>query len=127
MELIEKGLAELNFDPNKDIIFLCRGNIFDIARNELRQRNYVIKDAVIDGELQDRVEQAYLDHLKTLGVDVEREKITIESGKDRYFKLFEWVSRDFYKRRKLVKSGFKKWQTKWSKISERKYHQKYKR
>lgn len=117
-ELIMNTLNELEFNQNKDTIFICSGNIFVDAKKMLKDKGYKFTETKIEGVLQQKVEQAYLDYLKTLGVNV---NVTIESGKDRYFQLFNWVIEDFPNRRKFVKTGFTMWQKKWEQIAQERY------
>jgi hypothetical protein len=99
---------------------MCTGNIFDATRKMFKDRNIRCVDTKIEGPLQTKVEQALLDHLKIIGVT--NPNITIESGKERFFQLFHWVSKDFHKRQKYVKSGFAKWEQKWEAICLDEYH-----
>ncbi|MHA1729976.1 MAG: hypothetical protein ACTSWY_14800 [Promethearchaeota archaeon] len=119
MELIENGLKELEFNPETDLIHICSGNIFDLTRQMFKNKKFDFKNVKIIGVLQDRVERQFLEHLKKIGV--KSKMITIESGKKRYFQLFNWVAWDFPRRRKYVKSGFRKWQSKWEKICSEQY------
>ena len=118
-ELISETLLELGFNPSVDEIHMCTGNIFDDTRKMLKDRGIRCMDTKIEGILQTKVEQAYLDHLKVIGVNA---NITIESGKERFFQLFHWVAKDFHKRQKYVKSGFQKWEQKWEGICLDEYH-----
>jgi hypothetical protein len=118
VEIIENVLSELKFNQKSDLIHICSGNIFNLTRDMFKEKKIQFKDMKIEGKLQDAVEQALLDHLKSIGVN---SKITIESGKKRFFQLFNWVSNNFPKRRKLVKSGFKSWGKKWESVCIEKY------
>lgn len=120
-ELIINTLNELGFNPKNDTIFICTGNIFVDAKKLLKDKGYKYTETKIEGVLQQKVEQAYLDYLKTLGVNV---NITIESGKDRYFQLFNWLVEDYPNRRKYVKTGFNMWQKKWEQIALERYQKK---
>ena len=111
VELVKEGLKELNFNKETDKIELCRGNIFDRVRDYFDEEEIKYEPAIIDGKLQDAVEGKLVDHLRELGV--RSKKLTIKAGAKRYWVLFNWLSYDFYKREKYVKSGFKKWKTVW--------------
>ena len=111
VELVKEGLKELNFNKETEKIELCRGNIFDRVRDYFDEEEIKYESAIIDGKLQDAVEGKLIEHLRELGV---RSKgLTIKAGAKRYWVLFNWLSYDFYKREKYVKSGFKKWKTVW--------------
>jgi hypothetical protein len=111
VELVKEGLKELNFNKETEKIELCRGNIFDRVRDYFDEEEIKYKPAIIDGKLQDAVEGKLVEHLRELGV--RSKNLTIKSGAKRYWILFNWLSYDFYKREKYVKSGFKKWKTVW--------------
>jgi len=92
-------------------IQLCRGNVFDQTREWLKETGYTYLDTLIEGPLQDAVEQWVVNKLRALGVD--DPKLTTQSGKDRFFVLFRWVARNPVEREKYVKTGFKAWENKW--------------
>jgi len=112
VELVKSGLKELNFDKNKEKIYLCRGNIFDNVRDYFDEEGITYEPAIIEGKLQDAVEGRLLKHLRN-DLGIRSRNLTKKSGAKRYFVLFNWVCRDFYKREKYVKSGFKRWNTIW--------------
>lgn len=112
VELVKDGLRELNFQPNSEIIHLCRGNIFDDVRAYFTEEGINYEDAIIKGKLQDAIEGKLISHLRN-DLNVKSKNLTKKSGVKRFFVLFNWVCYDFYKREKYVKSGFKKWKTVW--------------
>lgn len=111
VELVKEGLKDLSFNKETEKIELCRGNIFDRVRDYFDEEEIKYEPAIIDGKLQDAVEGKLVEHLRELGV--RSKKLTIKAGVKRYWILFNWLSYDFYKREKYVKSGFKKWKTVW--------------
>lgn len=111
LEVVKEGLKELKFDEKKDKIKLCRGDCFDLVRNYFLEKNISYEPTLIEGVLQNAVEGKYVTYLRNIGV--RSKNLTIESGAGRYFILFNWVCRDFPKREKYVKSGFRKWNTVW--------------
>jgi hypothetical protein len=122
VELVKQGLEELKFDKSKEKVLLCRGNIFDDVRAYFIEEGILYEDAIIEGKLQDAVEQKLVNHLKS-DLGIRSKKLTTKSGAKRYFVLFNWVSYDFYKREKYVKSGFKKWNTIWRERAIEKYEE----
>ncbi len=112
VELVKSGLEELHFDKEKEKILLCRGNIFDRVRDYFDEEGIKYKPAIIEGKLQDAVEGKFVNHLR-YELGIRSRNLTKKSGAKRYFVLFNWVSRDIYKREKYVKSGFKRWNTIW--------------
>ena len=120
VDLVKEGLEELKFDKNKEKVLLCRGNIFDDVRAYFIEKGILYEAAIIEGKLQDAVERRLVNHLRN-DLGIRSKKLTIKSGARRYFVLFNWVSYDFYKREKYVKSGFKKWNTIWRERAIEKY------
>ena len=124
VDLVKEGLYDLDFQKDKDKILICRGNIFDKVRNYFDEEGIQHEPAIIEGKLQDAIEGRYVTHLrKDLGI--KSRSLTKKSGAKRYFVLFDWVCKDFYKREKYVKSGFKKWNVVWREKAIKKYN-KYK-
>ncbi len=122
VDLVKEGLKELNFDKDKEKVLLCRGNIFDDVRAYFIEEGILYEDAIIEGKLQDAVELKYVNHLRN-DLRVRSKNLTTKSGAKRYFVLFNWVSYNFYKREKYVKSGFKKWNTVWRERAIEKYEE----
>ncbi|TFG17115.1 MAG: hypothetical protein EU531_04265 [Promethearchaeota archaeon] len=120
VELVKSGLKELNFDKDKEKIYLCRGNIFDNVRDYFDEEGINYEPAIIEGRLQDAVEGKLVKHLRN-DLGIRSRNLTKKSGAKRYFVLFNWVCRDFYKREKYVKSGFKRWNTVWRERAIEKY------
>ena len=120
VDKVKEGLEALNFDKSKEKILLCRGNIFDEVRDYFDDVDKKYEPAIIDGKLQDAVEGRLIKHLRD-DLGIRSKNLTKKSGAKRYFVLFNWVSYNFYKREKYVKSGFKKWNTIWRERSIEKY------
>lgn len=120
VDLVKSGLNELNFDKNKEKIYLCRGNIFDQVRDYFDEEGIIYEPAIIEGKLQDAVEGRLVKHLR-YDLGIRSRNLTKKSGAKRYFVLFNWVCRDFNKREKYVKSGFKRWNTVWRDKAIEKY------
>lgn len=120
VDLVKDGLRELKFNRDNDKIEICRGNIFDRVRVFFEEEGINYELVSIEGKLQDAVEGKLVEHLRDLGV--RSKSLTLKSGAQRYFVLFNWVSRDFYKREKYVKNGFKKWNTVWRARAIKDYH-----
>jgi len=118
VKIVIKGLKELNHTKG-DRILLCRGTCFDLVREYFNENNIYYEPAIIEGELQDAVEGRFIQHLRKLGIT--SNKLTRESGAQRYFVLFDWVCQDFPKRERFVKTGFPSWKKKWRKIAMRRY------
>ncbi|WP_457558885.1 hypothetical protein [Candidatus Harpocratesius sp.] len=103
--------------PQSEDIWLCTGPCFDEARKWLKENNYNYHDAKIEGYLQNQVESTYINYIIE-NYDFPRDKASIESGKERFFTIFNWVVEDYPRRKIFVKSGFEKWQSKWNNEAE---------
>lgn len=115
-ELLCDAFKELNV-PTTEEIFICSGPIFDEARKYLTDQHFNFQIQKIEGWFQDKVEQIYVDYL-TNEISIPENTVSVESGKKRFFALFHWISQDYPRRNRLVKSGFEKWQTKWASSAE---------
>ncbi len=123
LKVIIKTLKNLKHG-NGDRILLCRGNCFDLVREYFKENEIYYEPAIIEGELQDAVEGRYIEHLRKLGIT--SRNLTIESGAQRYFILFNWVCQDFPNRERFVKIGFPSWKKKWRKIAIKRYENNHK-
>ncbi|MFW9971156.1 MAG: hypothetical protein ACFFDF_13265 [Candidatus Odinarchaeota archaeon] len=121
VKLVKDGLTELNFQNKSEKVELCRGNIFDKVRNYFIEKGIDYEDAIIEGKLQDAVEEKFIEHLRN-DMGIRSKQLTTKSGAKRFFILFNWVCYDVFKREKFVKSGFKKWNTVWRNRAIKKYY-----
>ena len=115
-DLLINAITELNI-PLTEEIYMCSGPIFDECRNYLSENGFNYFTAKIEGYFQEVVEQAYVDHLVN-DVGIPNNFVTVESGKQQFMALFHWVCQDYPRRNRFVKSGFDKWQTKWSQTAQ---------
>jgi hypothetical protein len=121
LRMIKDGLKTLKFNKHTDSIRICRGNCFDLAREWFDKEEIKHKPTIVEGKLQDAVEGRLISHLRKLGV--KSKKLTKEAGAQRYFVLFNWVSRNFPEHERYVKSGFPAWNKKWREIAIERYQQ----
>ncbi|MFW9901974.1 MAG: hypothetical protein ACFFDY_11945 [Candidatus Thorarchaeota archaeon] len=121
VSLVREGLQELNFHNQTEKVELCRGNIFDKVREYFLEEGINYENAIIEGKLQDAVEEKLVEHLRN-DFGVKSKRLTKKSGAKRFFVLFNWVCYDIFKREKYVKSGFKKWNTVWRDRAIEKYN-----
>ena len=119
LKIVIKALRALNHSEG-DRILLCRGNCFDLVREYFDENKIYYEPVIVEGELQDAVEGRFIQHLRKLGVS--SKNLTIDSGIQRYFLLFNWVCQDFPNWERYVKTGFPSWKKKWRKIAMDRYH-----
>ncbi len=111
LESVLKLLRRVNYDPEKDIIHICRGNIFSHVHEYLWKNKFNWTFAKIVSRLQDLVEFIYDLHLVELGVP--RMLVKRLTTYSRYVtELFKWVSLQ-PNRQKLVKTRFPVWRKEW--------------
>jgi hypothetical protein len=118
LRIVLEGLQALNHGKG-DRILLCRGSCFDLVREYFNEKEIYYEPAIIEGKLQEAVEGKFIQHLRKLGVS--SGNLTMESGAERYFILFNWVCRDFPNREGFVKTGFPSWKKKWREIAMKRY------
>jgi len=107
---IAKEIVEV-MKPDKETYFsVCQGYILSGVRKYLRSQGFPVEEAKITGELQERVERSFVKWCIEVGVPQER----LESEK-RFYPILEWVTEHIELRERLVKTGWKSWQTKWRK------------
>ncbi len=116
LKMVKDGLKEINFNKKTDIVQICRGNCFDLVRQWFDNVGIKHEPAIVEGKLQEAVEGRLISHLRKLGV--KSPKLTMEAGAQRYFVLFNWVTRNFPYREKFVKTGFPAWNKKWRIIAK---------
>ncbi|MFX1341024.1 MAG: hypothetical protein ACFFDK_20610 [Promethearchaeota archaeon] len=120
LEMVKDGLKALNFNKSCDKVQICRGSCFNLVREWFDEVGIKHEPTIVEGKLQNAVEGRFVEHLQKLGVS--SPKLTKEAGFQRYFVLFNWVTRDFPEREKYVKTGFPTWEKKWRRIAIKRYN-----
>lgn len=105
--LVYDAFIELQYQLGEPIR-LYTGLYFKRLRWVLDHHKIDYKDSKIEGNLQEGVEEKFLEHLKMIGVNVDpiRQVHTLEDYKFRNKYLKKWVAEDYQHRLKFVKSGF---------------------
>ena len=92
-------------------IQVCRGVVLDGVREGLHTKGYEVIPTKIEGQLQELVEENFVESLRQMGIpDIPR-----VSGKERFFRQLEWIQDDLEHREKYAKTGWKNWPTPFSK------------
>ncbi len=118
-KLAIEAIEELHIPPTEEIR-LCTGACFDLVREYFKEKGYNYQNAKIEGYLQEAAEKTYVDYLiHEYGVPAN--KISIESGKKRFYDLYSWIIKDFPRRKQYAKTGFEKWNSKWAIDAEREW------
>jgi hypothetical protein len=87
---------------------VCSGYMLSSVRRYLRDNGFSVEEVESTGELQERVEKAYLEWCVEVGVPPERLE-----GEKRFWALLEWVAEKPWLRETLVKTGWRSWTEKW--------------
>jgi len=113
---IAKEIVEV-MRPDKETLFkVCSGYVLSSIRKYLRNKGFHVEEVDISGELQERVENGYIEWCKEVGVPSEK----LES--ERHFWMFlNWVAEKPKIREKIVKTGWKSWQEKWREKTYERY------
>ncbi|QNB45810.1 hypothetical protein BR63_05485 [Thermanaerosceptrum fracticalcis] len=94
-------------------IEICRGYMFDSLRGWLSDQGYRWKSTIIEGTLQEKVEEAFNRYVISLGLPENFVKHARYAFG--FHRLLKWVFADLENRAALCKTGWKSWQ-KWSRI-----------
>ncbi len=121
LNAVKDGLQSLHFNKEKDRILLCRGNCFDLVREWIKEIGFHHSPIIVEGKLQDAVEDRFFSHLRTLGIE---SKMDVDDYKGRFFTQFNWVCEDFPNRERFVKRGFPSWEKRWRRRARKRYNAK---
>ena len=95
--------------PDKQTIFkVCSGYILSRIRSYLEEQGFHVEKTVITGELQERVENGFIDWCVEVGIPRDR----LENAR-RFYPILDWVAEKIELRERLVKTGWKSWQNRW--------------
>lgn len=95
---------------------VCSGYVLSGIRTYLRTRGFHVEKTAIIGELQDRVEKAFVDWCVEVGIP--RDSLEGES-KRRFYTILRWVAEKIEVRESLVKTGWKSWRERWRREANR--------
>jgi hypothetical protein len=94
---------------NKETRFkVCSGYMLSSIRRYLWDNGFSVEEVESTGELQEKVEKAYLEWCVEVGVPPERLE-----GERRFWTFLEWVAERPWLRETLVKTGWNSWTEKW--------------
>jgi hypothetical protein len=105
---IAEEIVEVMQADKQTCFKVCSGYVLSSIRRYLRDNGFSVEEVEITGELQERVEKAYLEWCVEVGVPPERLK-----GERRFWTFLEWIAEKPKIREKLVKTGWKSWTEKW--------------
>jgi hypothetical protein len=115
VRLTREILGELKVEKSEEIR-ICTAAVLEKVRETLSKEGYKVTPAKIIGELQFKVEGAFIDRLEELGVP--KGAVPFEPGKERFYVQLRWIHGDLANREKYVKTAYKSWR-RWRKWQPR--------
>jgi len=106
VKLAQEALKELATKKGEEIR-ICTAPVLEKVRETMTEEGYKIVPTKIVGELQCRVETAFIERLEELGVP--RNTVPLDPCKDRFYAQLRWVHGDLVRREKYVKTAWKSW------------------
>jgi hypothetical protein len=106
VRLTQETLKELKIDKGEEIR-ICTAAVLEKVRETLSAEGFKVTPAKIVGELQFRVEGAFINRLEKLGVP--EGTVPFEPGKERFYAQLRWIHGDLLNREKYVKTAYKSW------------------
>ncbi len=104
LRIVREGTEALIITKDEPI-HVCTGYILSDVRKALAKEGYTIVPSRIVGTTQKLAEEEYIKHLSRLGVGTPDQAKTLRG----FNNFLSWVLRDFDKRERLVKTGWKAW------------------
>jgi hypothetical protein len=115
LRLTRESLDELKVDKTEEIR-ICTAAVLEKVRETLSKEGYKVEPTKIVGELQLKVESAFIDRLEELGVS--KGSVPLDPGKERFYVQLRWIHGDLANREKYVKTAYKSWR-RWRKWQPR--------
>jgi hypothetical protein len=107
VKIIQDSFKKLGVSTEEPIA-ICRGYMFDSAREFLKKNKYAFESTKIEDPLQSVVEKTFEDYIISLGLPAEF--IKFAKYPFHFHHLLRWVYADYSSRSKLCKTGWKSWQ-----------------
>jgi len=105
-KLAHEALKELKTKKSEEIR-ICTAPVLEKVRKTLADEGYKVTPAKIVGELQVKVEAAFVDRLEKMGV--EEGSVPLEPCRDRFYAQLRWIHEDLTNRERYVKTAWKSW------------------
>jgi hypothetical protein len=106
VKLTHEVIKELNVEKSEEIR-ICTAAVLEKVRETLSEEGYTVTPTKIIGELQFRVEGAFIDRLEELGVP--KGTVPFEPGRERFYAQLRWIHGDLHDRERYVKTAYKSW------------------
>jgi hypothetical protein len=106
LRLTREALKELAVDKSEELR-ICTAPVLEKVRKTLSEEGYKVTPSKIVGELQTRVEMAFIKRLEKLGVD--ENAVPLDPGRDRFYVQLRWIHGNLARREKYVKTAYRSW------------------
>lgn len=106
-KIVKDGIDKLRLTKD-EMVYICRGYMFDEARQYLLRNNYRFESLKIIDPLQSKIEKSFEEYIISLGLP--KDFIRFTKYPLHFHRLLRWVYADYNNRVKLCKTGWKSWQ-----------------
>nr|MDO8133125.1 hypothetical protein [Candidatus Njordarchaeum guaymaensis] len=106
VKLAREALKELGTKKGEEIQ-ICTAPVLEKVRETMTKDGYKVVPTKIVGELQLRVETAFIERLEELGVV--KNTVPLDPCKDRFYAQLRWIHGDLAHRERYVKTAWKSW------------------
>jgi hypothetical protein len=104
--LAQEALKELAMKKGEEIR-ICTAPVLEKVRETLAKEGYKVVPSKIVGELQWRIETAFIERLEEMGVA--KNTVPLDPCKDRFYAQLRWIHGDLVHRERYVKTAWKSW------------------
>jgi hypothetical protein len=106
LRLAREALKELAVDKSEELR-ICTAPVLEKVRDTLSEEGYKVTPSKIVGELQTRVEMAFIKRLEKLGVT--ENAVPLDPGRERFYVQLRWIHGNLARREKYVKTAYRSW------------------
>jgi hypothetical protein len=106
VRLSREALKELRVDEGEELR-ICTAPVLERVRETLSEEGYKVIPSKIVGELQTRVEMAFIKRLEKLGVT--ENIVPLDPGRERFYVQLRWIHGNLAKRERYVKTAYRSW------------------
>jgi hypothetical protein len=106
LRLTREALKELAVEKSEELR-ICTAPVLEKVRETLSEEGHKVTPAKIVGELQTRVEMAFIKRLEKLGVA--ENTVPLDPGRNRFYVQLRWIHGNLAKRERYVKTAYRSW------------------
>ena len=106
LRISREALDELAVGKSEELR-ICTAPVLEKVREKLSEEGYKVTPSKIVGELQTRVEMAFIKRLEKLGVT--ENAVPLDPGRERFYVQLRWIHGNLARREKYVKTAYRSW------------------